>query len=533
MPQSAYWVAVYTARAGDPVWGPVATHAVVILPVLFLGVALVKALQDPAAAGQQLITLPVCQTSITALQELWSAFRPISQTPPSQIILLLGALTLAIWTVAPFLPSIFPTAAPATAALAPAEPVKEHPASPSKSKTLRKKGAAQKPAVQPTPTPAPQSASADKPKPGLLRLGMLPLVPALLTTVLQPPTLRAPLERPYVHPTYPLRILSSVHSGRDCGPGDPLNLRYLRAGHSLIGGVWVGDLAEYVEAPVRDAAGEPLGDSIYSAFVLQEAARLVVRDAPQEHERALIMCRPGAGVCAASFMRHGFDTTLVELDPVVYDAARRYFGLPEPAPDRLVLRDPRSWVRERRDALAQELFDVVVHDVFSGGGSPGHLFTQQFWEDVKGVMRADGVIAVNHFEKLGADSSRAILLTLESVFGLCRAFGDTSELSETHGPPADEPLNWVIFCSASAKLPTFRRPTDADFLGSPLRKIVLSTLPLREADLGPIRAVPEKNQSEYILRDEANGLKKWSALETLGHWKMMREVFPDVIWETY
>lgn len=39
-----------------------------------------------------------------------------------------------------------------------------------------------------------------------------------------------------------------------------------------------------------DEAGEPLGDSIYSAFVLQEAARLVERPDGRARENALFMC---------------------------------------------------------------------------------------------------------------------------------------------------------------------------------------------------------------------------------------------------
>lgn len=45
LPHSSYWVAVYTGRMGDPIWGPVATHLIVLLPILSLGVAIVKALQ--------------------------------------------------------------------------------------------------------------------------------------------------------------------------------------------------------------------------------------------------------------------------------------------------------------------------------------------------------------------------------------------------------------------------------------------------------------------------------------------------------
>ena len=57
----------------------------------------------------------------------------------------------------------------------------------------------------------------------------------------------------------------------------PMSLRYLRASHSILGGVWIGDnvSTRANSAPLLDAEGTPLGDSIYSAFVLQEAVRLV------------------------------------------------------------------------------------------------------------------------------------------------------------------------------------------------------------------------------------------------------------------
>jgi hypothetical protein len=51
-------------------------------------------------------------------------------------------------------------------------------------------------------------------------------------------------------------------------------MRYLRASHSLLGGVWIGDQVPITD-DVVDSQGTPLGDSIYAAFVLQEAARLV------------------------------------------------------------------------------------------------------------------------------------------------------------------------------------------------------------------------------------------------------------------
>lgn len=117
----------------------------------------------------------------------------------------------------------------------------------------------------------------------------------------------------------------------------------------------------------------------------------------------------GAGIAATAFTRHGLDTTIVEIDPVVYDAATKYFGLPVPAPERLVLNDARTWVLEQKAALEEsaasfdtskaaptpgKLFDIVVHDCFTGGSVPSHLFTQQFWYDLKNITDPNGIVAV-------------------------------------------------------------------------------------------------------------------------------------------
>lgn len=67
-------------------------------------------------------------------------------------------------------------------------------------------------------------------------------------------------------------------------------LRYLRAGHSLLGGVWVGPRAQAIDPSLllEDEAGNKLGDTIYSAFVVQEAALLAKKDP----KNALIMYVP-------------------------------------------------------------------------------------------------------------------------------------------------------------------------------------------------------------------------------------------------
>lgn len=94
---------------------------------------------------------------------------------------------------------------------------------------------------------------------------------------------------PYHSSAYPLRILSSQESltgvvvvgellDAPKGVPDALHsLRYLRVSHSLLGGVWTAGMIDTIGnvPPQTDELGIPIGDSIYSAFVLQEAVRLI------------------------------------------------------------------------------------------------------------------------------------------------------------------------------------------------------------------------------------------------------------------
>lgn len=218
------------------------------------------------------------------------------------------------------------------------------------------------------------------------------------------------LKAPYIHPSGNVTILSSKQSvtgvivvGETAlGDENISGMRYLRASHSLLGGVWTNERAMNMDtAPVTyDAAGNLLGDSIYSAFILQEAVRLInstSRGDDWSGSEALIIGL-GVGIATTALKNHGFETTIVEIDPAVYDAARTYFGLSEPGEGRVFLQDARgfTWQRKRKLESGEDLpkFDVVIHDVFSGGGVPGHLFTSEFWDDLKGIMKEDGVAVV-------------------------------------------------------------------------------------------------------------------------------------------
>ncbi|KAI6105894.1 S-adenosyl-L-methionine-dependent methyltransferase [Pisolithus sp. B1] len=259
----------------------------------------------------------------------------------------------------------------------------------------------------------------------------------LLFSVIRPPMLTTYPEFPHYSVRYPLRILSSQESTTgvivDTAPDALHSLRYLRASHSLLGGVWTGDAVVTMRGipPRTDELGTPLGDSIYSAFVLQEAVRLIngTSECPDDHcERALVI-GVGTGIVADALAQHGISTTLLEVDPAVYYAARRYFGLKHPGDDNVFLEDARGWLERRVATLSASpsnppKFDMVVHDCFSGGRVPEHLYTIEFWNELRAIMTPNGVVAVNFAGKLGSNSWRAVATTLVKAFGQCRAFHD-------------------------------------------------------------------------------------------------------------
>lgn len=151
-----------------------------------------------------------------------------------------------------------------------------------------------------------------------------------------------------------------------------------------------------------------------------------------------------------------------------------------------------------------------------------------------------------------SDSARAIVVTLQKVFPQCRAFHDYNEqISEEklqndfinwvcHPVPSSSRLYLitlcaqVFFCTPSDKDIVFRTAVEADYLGSYLRQQVLSTFPAHEIALDIVTRDLQPNElRKFTLTDNVNPLEDWQKQEALHHWKLMREILPDIYWETY
>ncbi|CUA67077.1 hypothetical protein RSOLAG22IIIB_02998 [Rhizoctonia solani] len=506
-PVATLWIGSWTARFGSPVWGPVVTHLFIAAPVWCLSAFLLS--NWMASLSSQVSNSPAVSPPVVAFQ-LWTLVGALEPVAFAQIHTRIRPTSILIH---------LSSAAAVSCAVSYISLINSY-------------------------TSITPSASTPRP-PRTTWRSYIPLaIPLLLAQV-------SKRTSPHLIPTEPWTSASG-------------NVRVLARTDSFTGVVVVAEnlVDKFSRSPLNS---DGLGDSIYTAFVLQEAIRLVERPVNHKEQDRSLIIGLGVGVSAGALQSHGSSVTVVEIDPAVYTYAREYFGLPEPNGG-VFLEDARGWVDRRARTVSdghytepgnateilqgsastsKELFDYIIHDCFSGGSVPTFLFSTGFFEGVKGMLKPDGVLAVNFAGKLGSDPAHAILNTLLSVFESCRVFHDKVVYEPGKEPEAgehDDFLNMVYFCNNAPAL-KFRDPTEKDFLGSFLRQHILTTMDRREVAFADIRGnatapvgkpLPDvQGEAQWILKDGDERLGEWQKATGLEHWTVMRHVMSDDIWESF
>ncbi|MDP2401668.1 MAG: fused MFS/spermidine synthase, partial [Actinomycetota bacterium] len=80
----------------------------------------------------------------------------------------------------------------------------------------------------------------------------------------------------------------------------------------------------------------------------------------------------------------------VEVDPVVVDVAREYFGLPEDPRLEVFAEDGRRYVQ-----ATERTYDIVIIDAYNADSMPYHLTTADFFGEIEAVLNPGGVVAYN------------------------------------------------------------------------------------------------------------------------------------------
>ncbi|KAG9513383.1 spermine/spermidine synthase, partial [Aureobasidium melanogenum] len=303
--------------------------------------------------------------------------------------------------------------------------------------------------------------------------------------------------------------------------------RVLRCDHSLLGGEWL-------ITDERRKQGITTSEPIYSVFEILEAVRLVEtpNSSDPDNEKSALVVGLGIGTAPKALIAHGIDTTVVELDPKVHEYATKYFGLP--SNHIAVLEDAVSWVQNASTSASKQ-YDYIIHDVFTGGAEPLLLFTDQFLGNLRSLLKPDGVVAVNYAGDLADSSTKQIINTINLAFDRqCRMFRDTEQSSEQSSEAeATDFLNMVIFCknTADGKL-EFRAPVEADYLGTVSRRHYLS--PKKGLELKfPTEGEMQEESVQTLTMDNLTEFEKKQTESAKRHWKIMRLVVPDFVWELW
>jgi spermidine synthase len=128
---------------------------------------------------------------------------------------------------------------------------------------------------------------------------------------------------------------------------------------------------------------------------------------------------------------------VVELNPVVVDVARRFFGVREDERLHITVEDGAEFMKRQGPS-----YDFILLDAFSDKGIPGHLKKSAFFEDVLRRLAPGGAVVLNI--ALGIRERKARLRdTFIQVFEECaRLKGDSSSanllLVGTPGPLPSE-----------------------------------------------------------------------------------------------
>ncbi|MBN1443220.1 MAG: fused MFS/spermidine synthase [Planctomycetes bacterium] len=188
--------------------------------------------------------------------------------------------------------------------------------------------------------------------------------------------------------------------------GGVRRLQFRRAGES------------YEESAIR--IDEPLRfEMTYYTYMLAALAH-------KPDPRDILFVGLGGGTLSIAMARYFPEATIdnVELDPDVVHVAKEYFGLEEGRRMKVYVRDGR--VQVRRFLKEKKKYDAIFLDAYRGGYIPYHLTTKEFMEQIRDLLREDGIVVSNL--QTGFESYHYHRRTLASVFPNEWSVGDGNRI---------------------------------------------------------------------------------------------------------
>jgi spermidine synthase len=188
------------------------------------------------------------------------------------------------------------------------------------------------------------------------------------------------------------------------------------------------------------------------------------------------------------------DVTVVEIDPAVTDAAKRFFLGPAARSIRTVEADGRIFLRN-----AAGKFDLVYTDAYNGAFSvPWHLASREALIAMRDALRDDGVLIVNVASDLeGVKSAffRAFWRTFDGLFPQTAIFA-------TGKDSPGEPQN-IILLALKSKRPSFEEELKTFEPFRYRRAVATADVPMLTDEYAPTDSLIEPLVLAYYPRMQA------------------------------
>ncbi|KAI0223886.1 hypothetical protein L0F63_001880, partial [Massospora cicadina] len=278
-------------------------------------------------------------------------------------------------------------------------------------------------------------------------------------------------------------------------------VRVMRSGHSILGGIFL----DYE-------------DSIFATFYYLEAVQYIRRSSPKQ--ASALQIGLGVGISARSLIESGVHVDIVEIDPLVYDYARKFFHLP--APDNVFIQDGYHFLNL---VANHSTYDFILHDVFTGGTVPNQLFSVEALLLCKRALKQDGILALNYVGGIlypYNSSFGAIMSTLKSAFSHVRVFTE-----EFHSQSDLGELINLVFFAADFEI-EFTLPQE---FSDPQSTKALALKGFLRYEIQPEEYLPEMLPSPITQAN--NYLNTLQHPSAYAHWYRMKQLFPLSFWQKY
>ena len=133
----------------------------------------------------------------------------------------------------------------------------------------------------------------------------------------------------------------------------------------------------------------------------------------QPNGRDCLVVGLGAGFVPAGYSARGIRTDVVDIDPLIPQLARDYFGFATSGD--VVVADARHFL-----LTTSRMYDYIILDAYNGDLMPHHLISREMFTLIAQHLRPGGVLGINFIGSVGEQRrmTSSVVRTLRSVFDM-------------------------------------------------------------------------------------------------------------------